>query len=565
MSNFKQAGRIGLGAILFAGVASAALSQPADAGGPSPAGAVDPRDARINQLEAELQDLASEVADLKRGQAAQIQTIAALPPKPAASVGFSNGRPTITSADGNFSATFHGVMQFDAANYGQSAIGPTSSDFRRDGPAIGSSAANVDAAHARNLKDGDLFRRARIGMDGTVYKDFDYRVLFDFAGSGVENVGQLYEAWVQYNGLKPFHARVGAFSPSIGLEDQGSTNGMPFLERPGASDTARALAAGDTRTAAQLFGYGDRWFASVAVTGRTIGVVSTGATVNVTVPAQTINVPAGGGPVTIPAQTIVSSAIGTAQTYGDQLGIVGRLAGTPFRGSDWLIHLGVHGSYVIDPANTAGPATNGTTPLSARTVSLSDTPELRVDGTKFINTGNIQAKHADTVGLEFAAQKKNFFLQSEWEHFDIQRADIASTPSFSGFYIEGSWILTGEARKYNTATAAFDAPPVDHPFNLHGGGLGAWELALRYSDMNLNYHAGAPGSAPAADAIRGGDQSIWSAGLNWYLNPVVRFMFDYQRVTINRLSPNASTYSTTTGAQIGQSYNAFAVRSQVAF
>lgn len=526
MTMFEKTRGAGLLAILLAGASSAALAQGAPA-------AQDPRDAKIEQLETELQDLAAQVADLKRGQAAQIQTIQTIqdktPPAPSVITAFANGRPTFSTPDGRFSATLHGVMQLDTAAFLQKSPGPLALDLRRDGPPTD--------LHPRDLKSGTLFRRARLGIDGTVFGDFDYRVLLDFGGSGVENAGQIYETWVQYNGLKPAHVRIGAFSPSIGLDDQASTNGMPFIERSGPEDTARNLAAGDTRIAAQVFGYGDHWFASGAVTGRTVGVINTG------------------------------TASATAPTYGDQLGFVGRVAGTPLSGKDWLVHVGVHGSYVARPANTAGPTgANGNTPVTAQTIAFNDTPELRVDGTKLVDTGKIDAKNANTAGLEFAAQYSNLLLQSEYEYFNINRNDPGlSSPHFSGFYVSGTWVLTGEARKYNTATAAFDAPPVAHPFSLKDGGWGAWELGLRYADLDLNYHAGAAGTAPATDAIRGGDQQILTAGLNWYLNPVVRFVFDFQHVKIDRLSPNAATYVTPTGAQIGQTYNAVALRSQVAF
>jgi len=156
-------------------------------------------------------------------------------------------------------------------------------------------------------------------------------------------------------------------------------------------------------------------------------------------------------------------------------------------------------------------------------------------------------------------------VQSEVESFHIDRSDGIADPSFLGWYVEGTWVLTGEARKFNTGTAAFDAPGVDHPFTLGGGGWGAWELALRYSDMNLNFHPGAPGTAPRPDAIRGGDQQVVSFGVNWYLNPVFRVMVDIDHVHIDRLSPNAAAYSTPVGAQIGQDFTAVAVRTQAAF
>src|SRR5580704_8408391 len=131
-------------------------------------------------------------------------------------------------------------------------------------------------------------------------------------------------------------------------------------------------------------------------------------------------------------------------------------------------------------------------------------------------------------------------------------------------------MITGEARKYNASTGAFDGPPVAHPFSLKDHTWGAWELGFRYSDMDLNYHAGAPGTFQSATGIRGGDEQNFTAGLNWYPNPVFRFMFDYQYVRLDRLSPavnaagDTGIWLTPEGAQIGQNYSVFSIRSQFA-
>ena len=364
----------------FSAAASAALMWAIASSASAQTAAAPDQEARIEKLEAELKSVEAELSAIRASQAATpaaspyyapgatyaaagpasrsanatpadsgspaLQTI---PPRStlgdgsSASVAIGGGRPTIRSADGNFVATLHGVMQFDSAVYDQDKSGPLTTDQRRDGPALGASATNVDAAHARNLKDGDIFRRSRIGIDGTVYGDWDYRILFDFGGSGTENTGQVYETWVQYSGLKPFKFRIGAFPASIGLDDQGSTNGMPFLERAVSSDIARGFAAGDTRTAGEIFANGDHWFGSAAVTGRTIGTINTG------------------------------TAAAAAQTYGDQLGFVVRVAGTPFYGKDWLIHVGVHGSYIDRPADASGPGATGATAITSSVIGLSNT------------------------------------------------------------------------------------------------------------------------------------------------------------------------------------------------
>ena len=48
------------------------------------------------------------------------------------------------------------------------------------------------------------------------------------------------------------------------------------------------------------------------------------------------------------------------------------------------------------------------------------------------------------------------------------------------------------------------------------GGFGAWELALRYSYLNLN-----------DELADGGILSDITAGTNWYVNPNTRVMLNY--------------------------------------
>lgn len=417
-------------------------------------------------------------------------------------------------------------MQLDAADYRQTTPGPIATDQRRG-------AAAGDTAHARDLNSGTDFRRARLGIDGRVFGAFEYNVLTEFGGTGEEDAGHIQELWVQYSGLRPLHLRVGAFAPFIGLEDAGSTNGQPFLERPAISELARSLAAGDYREGAMLVANTDRWFASAAVTGRTLGTVN-------------------------------STASGVSQPYDTQLGVVGRLAAVPFKGKDWLVHLGLHGSWAARPADAGGPDAAMTAARYPEEFRVQ--PELRVDATRLIDTGAIDAAHAYTAGVEVAMQAGPLFLQAEYERLGIERRNSTlSSPEFFGFYVEGSWMLTGEKRAYNYGNYAFDGPSVRHNFNPREGYWGALELAARYSRADLDWRRGLPGASPLADSVRGGIQTITTLGLNWYVNPVVRFMLDGQFVHVDRLSPNAATFLTAPGAQIGQNYTVIDLRSQFAF
>ena len=68
-------------------------------------------------------------------------------------------------------------------------------------------------------------------------------------------------------------------------------------------------------------------------------------------------------------------------------------------------------------------------------MTLQERPELRVDGTRLVSTGAIDARHAYTTGLEASGQYGPLFLQGEYERFRIERLTPAagvSDPEFHG-------------------------------------------------------------------------------------------------------------------------------------
>jgi len=481
--------KIAFRAALIAGVSLLATAGAASAQtAPTP----DEAAARIAALEAQLATLQQQVADLKAATAASFKDVRAA--QSATTVSVAGGKPTIASGDGAYSATLHGVMQLDAAHYFQDKGLPT---------AIG---------NARDLNNGTNFRRARLGVDGKLAKVFDYSILLDFGGAGTDGSGVLQELYLQYN-YAPFKVRVGAFAPNLGLEDAASTNGSLFAERPSAAEAARGLAGADRRIALQTQAVSERWILSAALTG---------------------------------------AKVGDGQTFDEQVGYLARLAGAPFKGQDWLVHVGANASVVATPAQTT--ALSGAYPIT-----IQDRPELRVDGQQLIGTGAIDAKNARHYGLELAVQKSNLLIQGEYFDYKIDRRNPAagvSDPKFTGWYVEGGWVLTGEARKYSASNFAFDAPTIAKPFDPKAGKWGAWELAARYSVLDLNHHENA---ALAADRVRGGEQTIWTAGLNWFPNSVTKFSLDYLDVDIDRKDPAGGL------VPLSQSYQAINFRSQFAF
>ena len=505
---FRAALIAGVSLLATAGAASAQTASPDDAA------------ARIAALEAQLEALQKQVSDLKTATAASVKDVRAA--QNATTVSLANARPTFSTGDGAFSASIRGIFQADAALYDQKSAGPLSTDFRR-----GSFGDATENDRARDLSDGANVRRARLGIEGKAFGVFDYNMIYDFGGSGTEEAGKISSAWVQYSGL-PLKIRAGIYAPVTSLEDAANNTGSLFVERASVAETVRGVAGGDGRAAIGVLGNGERWNVSAAVTGNTV----------------------------------------TTQTFDEQLGFVGRFAYVPLKGDGWLVHTGVNANLVISPAKS-GPdvaATGGAT----SNLRLRDRPELRVDGTRLIDTGNIDADGLTAIGLELGAQRNNVFVQAEY--FDIQvkrRNSTLPDPKFNGWYVQAGWTLTGEPRRYSTATAGFDAPRPAKPFDLKKGNWGAVELAARYSTFDLDYLAGPAGSAPVTGAIRGGEQNILSLGVNWYLNPVVSLSAAYRNVEVKRLSPGGTAFvagsTPVAGAQVGQDLDIWSVRTQYAF
>ena len=184
------------------------------------------------------------------------------------------------------------------------------------------------------------------------------------------------------------------------------------------------------------------------------------------------------------------------------------------------------------------------------------------DGTRLIGTGNINATKAKIWGTEAAANYKNLYAQAGYFGFALdRRASTLPNPDFAGWYVQGTWILTGEARRYNTASATWSSPRPDKPFSITNGGIGAWELAARYSVLDLNYNQGVLGSnvVAALGGIRGGKQKTATAGVNWYPNNAVRFLFNYERTDIHRLATVAPF------GEIGQTVDVLTARAQLQF
>ena len=476
-------------------------------------------------LEAQQAQLAKQQQQIEKLEQGTVQTKLAAQEQPKLSS--SGSRPTLTSADGRSAIALRALVQLDAAHYSQAAPGSLSRDFRRG--SVGAT-ANRETDAAQHLSDGAYFRRARFGVEGTIARAFNYRLLMELGGAGSEGPTRINDAWIAYTGFAPFTVQMGAFAPPANLADGTTPDDLLFIERASSAELSRVMGGADGRLGIGLRGSGSRWMAALTLTSRTVN---------------------------------------DAETFDSQSALVGRAGGLVATGIDFNVHLGVNGSYVLHPPDQGFSATSNRYGIRFR-----DRPELRVDSTRLIDTGTIDARHASATGVEFAANWRNWLLQAEDTGFAVdRRASSLASPRFNGYYLEGSWVLTGESHRYNAANASYQSPRPFVPFDGHDG-WGAWELALRYSRTDLNFHAGFAGLASPADGIRGGEQSVTAAGVNWYPNQNLRLLVDFMHIKVDRLNPAAAGNPTPFGAapatppvgvNIGQNLNVFALRSQYAF
>ena len=136
----------------------------------------------------------------------------------------------------------------------------------------------------------------------------------------------------------------------------------------------------------------------------------------------------------------------------------------------------------------------------------------------FSDTGLFDADDANVFGGEAAAVCGPFSVQSEFMAAAIGSSD-AGNKCVCGFYVQASDFLTGEHRNYKTSTGTFSRVRPTKNFR-EDGGWGAWEVAVRHSYLDLDEN----GLHHAARTLNNS-----TIGLNWYLNPNVRLMWNYIR------------------------------------
>ena len=305
------------------------------------------------------------------------------------------------------------------------------------------------------MGNGTEVRRARLYLQGKMFNDWGYKLQYDFTGSGR---GGIKDAFLTYNGFDHIELKAGNFKNPFMLQEQTSSKYITFTER------------------SLLDAFAD---------GRHIGVMASTKHKHWTAAAG-----------------FFGDAVNTSSSGKDEgWGVTGRATYAIINEKTRTIHLGAAATY-----RDVG---------DKETIRFKQQPETHVSGTNIVDTGTIATgENYLKLGAEFAAVEGPFSVQSEYIWTTVERNNGANL-DFDGWYAEAAYFLTGESQNYQKGKFAGVSPK-----SIVGrNGIGAWQIATRYSSIDLN-----------DQDINGGQADSVTVGLNWFPTSTLRFSANYVNV-----------------------------------
>jgi phosphate-selective porin OprO and OprP len=349
-----------------------------------------------------------------------------------------------------------------------------------------------------NEQNGVEFRTARLAVYGGGFQIMKYQIEYDFAGRDKVRCKDTYFTIGELPILQ--NIQIGHFKEPYSLDELISDNYITFMERNVAND----VMAPKRHLGIMAFGNPESERATYAIglfaeKGGTDGDVVQGDNM--------------GSAVTMR---------GTWLPWYDEA--------TEGRG---LIHTGIAYSRRDPYMNT---------------FDLKYRPESHLAKENILLMTDISGR--DEIGAELATVYGPFSFQSELYVNYIDRYQHPNCKT-TGAYAYVSYFLTGENRPYDKKRGVFGrVKPYENFFRVRDEngnvytGKGAWELKYRYSWLDA-YDDDLLGYQTCGDH---------TFGMNWYLNPYTRFMFEYIHSGIDR----------NLGAGVGD-LNIFQARAQIDF
>ena len=385
------------------------------------------------------------------------------------------------------------------------------------------------------IQNGADFRRARLSAKGSLTETTNYFFQMDFAFFGRPTFTDVWVEQTQIPGIGTI--RIGQWKQPFSLEVVSSFRYTTFVERSSlfqAFTPFRHLGTGFYNNAEDL---SSTWAASVFTTGQDQfgGTLST----------------AGGWGT---AERITYLPYYDEASKGREylhLGLAHYFNAPPNKTTIFRsipeMYIGANGAGTVGTSGQAAPGSFNGTPF-------------------FVNTGNLGVNCFNVLGTELLWVNGPLSFQSEaMVNLVDQAANVAGTQNVGGgsmavlpgMYAQTGYFLTGEHRPYDRKAGAIDRIVPLHNFSPWKDecGWGAWEVAGRYSYIDLN-----------DKNIRGGQMSDYTAGLNWYLNPFWKIQLNYIYSASNyRYAVGGPSTNTPAASFLGNHTSMFDLRCQMDF
>ena len=365
-------------------------------------------------------------------------------------------------------------------------------------------------ADCPNIQNKAGLREFRLGVSGTGYEAFDYKIELIFPDSTGAPV-QLTDMWIGAKNMPGLgYIRVGHFNLETGngyMTGTTQTTGTSFLGPSPAFFIGRRLGISSEHLFAQ-----DRirWFGGF-----------------------------------FQGQAINANRSYQADYQGYMLNT--RLTAVPYfsAGGRNFLHFGGHYSFVDALSQSPGAHPGVAINAGGNGWGLGDPGQT-------LRTGTIQGRYQHRSGLELAYQRGPFGVMSEAFFARYGSADDHRTAR--GASLELSYFLTGDHRAYNLANGVVGAVQVNRPFvpfrsggwNLVNG-TGAWQIYTQYGYIDLTDWRGVTvlGTQPI-----GGYQHDLTLGVNWFWTSNLRWMFEYTHSQQNTGSNRKYCYQDILGASV---------------
>ena len=338
------------------------------------------------------------------------------------------------------------------------------------------------------------FRRLRFGVGGDLPSNMLYRIEMEFAGGNDAEFRDSYLGWKELPILQKL--LIGNQKRPYGLDHLNSSRYNVFLERPFVIESFNQDA-------------------------RRLGVVSYGTTED-----EAWNWRYG-----VYNQRLIQDE-GNYTNEHLQLEIAGRLANTfwydEVSGGRGYGHWAISGTSAYPDGTTGGD--NGSPGPDQNEARFRHRPEAR-SASRWLDTGRIaKADNYQLLGAELALNFGALQFVGEYQNIWLERdAGFGPDLSFGGGYFYVSYFLTGEHIPWSRNSGTLGrVKPFEDFFLVNrcdggtGLGMGAWQIAARYSYADFN-----------DNDIFGGIGESFTFGLNWHWTSHARLQFNWINGTID--------------------------------